>query len=95
MGVIYDGFSKGSVVVVEHCADRHRTAARLRVTSDHKGALITALCWSQDGRQVYAGDDRGIVTSIYVATSVVIDLTEPFSFNTRCYIFNLDIYGNI
>ena len=64
-------YSKGLVIVLELHLEKRGKPDRLRVTNDHKGRLITALQWSQDGRQVFVGDDHGLVTAVNASSKVL------------------------
>ena len=63
-------FSKGFVVVLELHLEKRTKPDRLRITYDHKGALITALTWNPDGRQVFVWDDCGKVSVVNSASKV-------------------------
>ncbi|ELU10100.1 hypothetical protein CAPTEDRAFT_187261 [Capitella teleta] len=58
--------SSGVVVIVDLHLEKRTKPEKLRVTTDHKGASVTALCW--DERRVFVGDSNGLVTAVNSGT---------------------------
>jgi hypothetical protein len=63
-------FSSGVVVVVDLHIEKRTKPDKLRISTEHKGATVTALFW--DERRVFVGDNNGLVTAINAGTKVSI-----------------------
>jgi hypothetical protein len=51
--------------------DRRERPEILRTVLEHKGSVVTALCWSTDGKNLFIGDEQGVVNGVPFAASKV------------------------
>ena len=54
----------GKVLVVKLHADQRSKPDRLRTATDHKGAVVLAMCWNSENDRLFVGDDNGKVSVI-------------------------------
>jgi hypothetical protein len=51
--------------------DRRERPEILRTVSEHKGSVVTSLCWSSNGKNLYIGDEKGVVNGVRSALTKV------------------------
>ncbi|XP_020899481.1 Hermansky-Pudlak syndrome 5 protein, partial [Exaiptasia diaphana] len=64
----YLGFatSTGIVMVVDIGSKTRDKPKYLRRSEEHKGVSVTCLCWDDNDSRLFAGDDQGVVSALYL-----------------------------
>jgi hypothetical protein len=67
-------FSSGTVCIMQLNIDRRERPEILRTVLEHKGSVVTSLCWSNNGKNLYIGDEQGVVNGVRSAVTKVVTL---------------------
>ncbi|KAL8614338.1 hypothetical protein ACOMHN_007676 [Nucella lapillus] len=89
--------SSGQVVVMEMNIERRCKPERLRQTTDHVGAMVTAMVWDSASSSLFVGDCTGKVTHINVPTSkakTIFSQPSQTIAHLDCGVTQLDWWGH-
>ncbi|XP_071452599.1 BLOC-2 complex member HPS5 [Hetaerina americana] len=90
---------KGFVFLVDHNIGQDASGGvrKVQVSSDHRGAQVTAFQWHQKTNDLYIGDDRGKVSVVSVSFFMAKTIFQAPSFTLMeldSKIVQMDIHGN-